>query len=1011
MPAMAWIDLPIWLLPGKPIFLALLAVVPLLVLASFRALAALGGFRRIAALVLRSAAIILLIGALAEFQSVRRTDDQTTVFVLDTSRSVPEPLQQSGFDFVRKAAETMRPQHDRVALVTVAGDGRIEQTAYNQLRLEQFTAAPQINETNLAAGLRLARAVLPADTSRRIVVISDGNANAGDTQAELQRLTADEIPVDVLPLSYAHRQEVAFERLMAPTRSREGDRLELGMVLRANQPVKGRILLYHNGLPLDLDPGSENLDFPVALDAGLNRLVQPMQLDDRGVHRFRAVFTPDDAGADTVFANNEAQSFTIVGGSDRVLIVHEGGSQAGADDSISAEALAEALREHNLDCTIAAVDDLTLDAAELMAHALVILSNVSAIGLGESQQQALQAYVRDLGGGLIAIGGDQAFGVGGYYRTPLEDILPVVTDRKKLQLLSLSMVIVVDRSGSMMGDKIERAKEAARGAVDLLGPMDRIGVLAFAGDQDWVVPLMPCENKAAIQRRLARVGSGGGTEMYPALAEAGKALRGSDTNIRHIILLTDGQSTPGDFEALARGLAEEHITVSAISIGSDADLDLLKRIAGITGGRFYETNDAAPLPQIFVRETVLAGRTGTYERKFVPTLRGALGSPMLAGLSAGDIPALHGYDVTSARPLATVPLLRATSEGVDPILAHWQIGLGRSVAFTSGMWPSWGRDWAAWSGFAKFWSQAARWTARSPDATDFDVRIAVDGTRARVTLEAFDAIDLVRGGLRLAGAVVGPDHAPAPLDLKPVGLGRYEGSFPIAESGSYIVRAAYSWTGPDGAAKSGSVQTSINVPYAAEYRELQSNAQALGEIAKRTGGRVLLADAPADVYDPASRRPVEIRQPVWETLLRLALVCFLLDVAIRRVALEPADVTAGLRRVFAGLVHPGAPQAAATTATLRRTRQRVQQQAEEKAAKPKTPPRQPAPGPGPLPASAADLTLSVSPTGESTEPAARPAPRPAEPATPGDARSRLLRAKRRARQEFDGPGAGSDENK
>ncbi|MCB9865690.1 MAG: VWA domain-containing protein [Phycisphaerales bacterium] len=1014
-------QLPIWFQPHEPAFLALLVLVPVLVMTSYRALGALSTTRRTVALTLRAAAITLIVCALADFQSVRRTDDLTTAFVLDTSRSVPEALQQAGLDYVRDATATMRPDHDRVALVTCAGDGRIEQPAYSALRVMQLAAAPQLDQTNLAAGLRLARAVLPVDTARRIVLISDGNANAGDTQAELQRLAAEGVPVDVLPLVYNHRDEVTFERLMAPPKARAGDRVELSLVIRATKPTSGRILVYHNGQPIDLDPDSPGLDVPVTLDAGLNRLMQAVQLPDSGVHRFRAVFTPDAPDADTIFANNQAESFTIVGGSDRVLILHEGGGSGGGKARASAEALAGALAEHDIDCTVADVDSVALDPAELMAYSLVILSNVSAIALGENQQETLAAYVRDLGGGLITVGGDNAFGVGGYYRAPLEEVLPVVTDRKKLQLLSLSMVIVIDRSGSMMGEKIERAKQAAGGAIGLLGGLDRIGVLAFAGDTQWVVPLMPCENKAGIQRRLTHIGSGGGTDMYPALVEAARALRGADTNVRHIILLTDGQSIPGDFDGIARQLAADNITVSAIGIGADTDTALLTRIAKITGGRMYATSDAAPLPQIFVRETVLAGRSGTYQRQFVPALRGGLQSPIVSGIAATDLPPLYGYDVTSARPLATVPLLRATDEGVDPILAHWQVGLGRSVAFTSGMWPRWGRDWTPWSGFSKFWSQAARWTARSPDATDFDVRVARDGDRARVTLEAYDAIGLVRGGLRITGAVVGPDHQPRPLDLKPVGLGRYEGEFPTGQAGSYIVRAAYAWHA-DGANRTGSVQTSVTVPYAAEYRDRQSNEQALAEMARATGGRVLYPETPQAVYEPWSRRTVEITKPVWELLVRLALVCFLADVAVRRIAVEPADVVAFSRRFIAGLVH-GAPEAAATTATLRRTRRRLRSEAAERraaelAGSQASPPGSSVAGsnvagergPGPRPAEATDLPFTTLDPPAPSAPPVKP-PRPdtptsatAEPADAGDARARLLRAKRRARQELDGPG-------
>ncbi len=1013
---------------GRPAYLLVLLLVPVLWALSYRALAALGPVRRAIALALRTLVIVLIACALADVQAVRTVDDQTAVFVLDTSQSLAPELQQAGFEFIKQTAATMRPDRDRVALVVCSGDARIEQIAYHDLRVQQYSASPRPDETNLAAGLRMARAIVPPDTARRIVLLSDGNENAGDALAEADRLAAERIPVDVLPLNYVHREEVIVERFSAPARAQEDDRISLDLVLRATRPTKGHVLIYHNDVPVDLDPAAPGAEAAVTLNEGLNRLTLPVRLPQRGVHRFEAVFAPDDSSDDTLFANNRGQAFTMVGGGETALVIVDHGLEPGATADLSAQVLVDALEAAGVTCTLRAVEQVTLSPEALMGYSLVVLSNVSAITVGEDQQRALASYVRDLGGGLVVVGGDQAFGLGGYYRSPLESILPVVTDRKKLQLLSTSMVIVVDQSGSMVGEKIERARQAAQAAVDLLGPMDQIGVVAFAGEYRWVVPLAPCTNKALIQRRLAGIASGGGTVMYPALAAAGVALYHTDTNVRHIILLTDGQSAPGDFDRLSRTLKNEGITVSAIAIGDDADHAQLQRIADLTGGRMYRTSNAAPLPQIFVRETVLAGRSGAFEREFMPQLRSGTWSPLVTGLRQEELPPLFGYNVTAARPEATVPLVRNTERGADPILAHWQVGLGQAIGFTSGMWPKWGHDWSSWSGFSKFWGQVARSAARPPDGTEFDVQTTVDGQRATVMLEAADAMRLMRGGLQISARVVGPDYEVQTLDLRPVGLGRFEADFPIEHKGAHIVRFAYAWQ-ENGQAKSAGVQASVTVPYGAEYRALRSNEAFLVDIARRTEGRLLYAEQPEAVFEPWIRQPVQTRRPVWDWFVRLAMAAFLLDVGVRRLAINPIEMFHRVERGIAGLVS-SAPTASATMASLREAQRKREDAGAGRASG--APRRSDAAGLERASAAAASSPISLSElrtrreaqsvddanrTGEGTRERSGIAGASAEgegsegttsadgPTSPEDARARLLRAKRRALR---GRGEGAD---
>ena len=159
------------------------------------------------------------------------------------------------------------------------------------------------------------------------------------------------------------------------------------------------------------------------------------------------------------------------------------------------------------------------------------------------QMEILRTYVEDLGGGLVMIGGDQSFGLGGYYKTTLEEILNVRSNfDKEKEKPSFAMVLVIDKSGSMGGDKIEMAKDAAKGAAELLGPKDQLGVIAFDGQSYWVSKLHSAADKGYIIDRISTIEASGGTSIYPGLSDAYEALVSTSAKLKHVILLTDGHS-------------------------------------------------------------------------------------------------------------------------------------------------------------------------------------------------------------------------------------------------------------------------------------------------------------------------------------------------------------------------------------------------------------------------------------------------------------------------------------
>ncbi len=982
---------------SAPAYLALLLTLPLVVLMSRRSLASLGVTRRWVAVVARALVIIAVAFALADPEWVKQTDDQTVAFAIDQSDSVPREQRQAAFEFVERATDRMRPGQDRVAVLSFADRPVVDQLPRPSLSPTAADADVQRYQTDLASALQMGLAVFQGDTARRLVVLSDGNETRGSAADQANQYAALGIPIDVAPLQFAHDAEVLVEQLVAPAAAERDDVAELQLVVRSQRATTARLTLYRNDRFVDLDPRTASESIPITLSAGPNRFAIPVELNEPGVHRFRAVVEPDNPADDAIVVNNEAQAFTVVGAPTRVLIVSQQASDGEPDRS--AAQLGAALDRSGIEHELVPLSNLPNDAAALADTSAMILSNLSALAIGRQRLDMLASYVRDQGGGLIVIGGDDAYSVGGYAHTPLEEILPVETARDKLKLLSLSMVIVIDRSGSMSGEKLAMARQAAIGSTQLLSRLDRLGVVAFDTMSQWVAPLQSAQNKSSLIRAISSIGEGGGTDMYPALEMAERALLNTEANLRHMIVLTDGQSAPGPFEELAERCRDARITISTIAVGDGADQQLLERIARLSGGRMYVAHSAQPLPQIFARETILASRSGIYEEPFAPVMRPTIDERILVGFGGG-VPPLRGHVITAAKPLAQAPLIRPTEEGADPILAYWQVGLGRTVAFTSGLWDQWGPEWVAWPGFPKLWSQAVRYAARPGNPGDLEVETVVRGGEARLVISADHLPTDVQTSLAVAGRVIAPNFGSEPLALRRTAVDRYEASFPLDAPGAYLINLPYTYE-DNGETRSGVIRTGVVQSYSPEYRVLQHNQATLVELAERTGGRVLSLEDTAAIFDPSRITPVSVRRPVWEDLLRITLLLFLLDVAVRRIAVSPAGALAKVRQALRGA---GAQRAdadsAGTLGALRGAKARTQADVAPQPANAAVASRPPATRDGAREASTAALRKALEATGADRPVAAQPTARPRpEDKGSADYASRLLRAKRRARGE------------
>lgn len=878
---------PIWLLSA-------VAAVPFALLA-LRWFSTMTSVRKVSAIVARSLLVAIIAGSLAGAASVRTSDEIAVVAVVDVSASVLRFAQGADIDpnsRVREGAiETAR------RLLAGAAEGRTNEDLLgivafgaNAITVATPTATdPTLRSLDLEAGegtaiadaMRTAAALIPPSAAGRILLVSDGNQTRGDALAEARRLAASGIQVDVLPVRSSVRNEVVMERLDAPPRAAEGAVTELRAVLRSTGPVSGTLRLLREGEAVDLNGSAPGTGRPVTLQAGVNVERLSVRLERTRLHRFEAVFEPDaqQAGLDTDPANNRASAFTMSPGRGSVLVLTTSGPGA----------LDDTLRRANFDVTVAGPEAAPQSMLDLEAHDLVILDSVPVDEMDERTQELLVTAVRELGLGLVMIGGRGSFAAGGWRGSTLEPALPVHLDLpERLTVPQAAVVFVIDKSGSMastIGGSTRTqqrvANEATALAIRSLDPGDLTGVVAFSNQPQLVLPVGENDAEAAAAAALS-ISSGGGTNIGPALELARAELAQVEAQQKEVILLTDGVSQdPDALPEIARVMREEGIRVTTIGVGSEADADSLSEVAGAGGGMFYQVLNPLALPRIFIKAVRLVREPMIKEERFTPVFRGG-DSPVTLGAEGllSSPPPLYGLALTRVRdePGVTTSMFTPSAE---PVLADWNFGLGRVVAFTSDAKNDWARDWLDWPGYAALWSSIARAAARPRPDPGLSLSSRVDDGRLNLRLEAQTEEGSPIDFLRVPATVYTPGGS-REVTLEQSGPGVYEAQIPASESGNYIVLASPT----DRGTRLPAVVGGTSVASGAELRSLRADLALLREIAAVSGGRLLEAsEIRTDVlFDRSRTEPREAEAPLYSTLLLWALAVLMLDVGTRRVA-------------------------------------------------------------------------------------------------------------------------------
>lgn len=845
-------------------------------------------WRNWATLAVRLLIVTFLVLSLAGSRLVRAADDLAVVFLIDASDSVtPADLTQAE-RFVREAIAGLGA-NDQAAVVVFGANALVERPMSGLAEIGPIRSTPQTWHTNIAEAIRLGIALFPAGSARRIVLLSDGVATLGDTREAARLAAAAGVAVDVVPLSRRSLEAEAWlAGVEAPTRVVQGESFRINVSAGSTAPLPAILRV--------LSAGSIVYEEPVSLQAGTNHFTVRLRAAEQEFARYLVQLDP---AQDTYYQNNQLAAFTEIAGPPRVLLVAagDGDGEEGPDESAQ---LQQALMQAGLQVDQIQAAQLPAELGELSSYATIVLANVNAKNLSPRKMEILQTFVRDLGGGLVVVGGPQSYGMGGYFRTPLEETLPVdmqIKDQERFP--AVSIVIVIDRSGSMgvregSLTKIQLAGEAAVRVVELLNDGDEITVIPVDTRPFNPVGPMPAAQRAeAIDLIRQMTAGGGGIYMRTGLQAAAEALAQSQQPIKHVIVLADGadaEEKQGVPELLA-ALTDEGVTITQVAIGAGPDVPWLQQMAELGNGRFHFTDRAANLPQIFSQETTNIQRSYLIEERFFPAAGSGLFArrhPIFRAMESSGItqvPPLYGYVGTSAK--SSADLILETPMG-DPLLAAWEYGLGRSVAWTSDATGRWAVDWVRWQGFPAFWAQTIRWTMSPGRDSYVETAVTLNGAEASLTVDARGGNGRFLNNLALEANVVSPAGQTTNLQLRQVAPGRYVAEFEPAGEGAYFIRVAGTAAGA-GETEAVVAQTAGWVlGYSPEYLHLEADPALLAAVADITGGRDVSAN-PAAVFDHT--RPGErISRPIWPGLTLLALLLLPVDVALRRLVVTRRDL-------------------------------------------------------------------------------------------------------------------------
>lgn len=810
--------------------------------------------RQRVALAVRVALLTAIVLGLAGMGLSLPQSRQAVVFIADLSAS--DQGSKSTMRSLINAAVMHRPSGDLAGVISVGRQALVEQPVAPLSSFDSFQTTVDHDYTNLEGGLETANAILPDGYRRRIVMMTDGQQNVGDALATARLLHSLGVRIDVLPMSESGGPEVLVDSVDVPSQLRPQERFTLSVSVQSTVETTSGLDVYRDHTLL--------LSRQVRVHVGANHYTFDQAPLRPGFHGYRVVITP---ASDTQFANNTGSAFTTVQGPPTVLVIAQHLGEA-------ANVMAS-LRSTGIHATLQTPLQVIPTLGYLQRFASVVIVDTAADELGPDILAQLVPYVRDLGHGLVLIGGRESYGMGGYGQTALEEALPVKMDLpKRKDLPSAAVVLIIENLEAQT--QVNISKQAGKGVVNLLTQQDQVGINDALGSGGFAVRLQSAANKHAIDSAIDQMQPGDPMSYASDLQAAYDALQHAHARVKHIILLGDGDAEDPAYEQMVKRIRAGGVTVSTIATNGLGfnDFSNMQNIARWGGGRYYRGDDTSAIPNIFLREARTVARSGIVTGKFFPQQLSA--NPMLRDVRG--VPPLYGYVATTPKPTGEMVLV---SKKLDPVLAGWQFGLGRSVAWTSDAAGLWSRDWLQAPGANRFWANLVSWTLPAIQGGKLFVATTSSQGQGQISVDTPPSLG---ANPDVTARILDPNLHPTTIQLQPSAPGHYSGSFLAHAQGAYFVTVDAHGQGHAEAGQAG-----VDVPYSAEYRSTGTSMAFLHSLAAAGGGSIITQPRSAWLDNLSA---VFANQSLANWLWLLAILLLPVDIAARRLIVSREDLIA-----------------------------------------------------------------------------------------------------------------------
>ena len=838
------------------IYLLLLVFVPFIIYFGIKKLKYIDEKKKKIIITLRTVVIVSLILALSGTSFYWNAKNTTTIFLLDNSQSV-KSSQKDFEEFVNKAIK-IKPSKDSVGVVAFGTKPYIETFVSKDGKFSKISNEVNNEYTNIEKAVQYAFSLFPNNTKKRVVLLSDGFENDGNVSNVVSSLKEAGVDLKVYKSKEKSSSDVAVDEIKVSEKVNLGETFDVNLKIKSTVNTKVKITLYSGNVIV----GKEEVN----VNKGENNFVFKDTAKEGGFKNYRASI---EADVDEEIRNNEASAFTEVMAKPKVLVLED--KKEESDELVN---ILNSLQipYKKMDASVA---PKTIE--ELTAFKAVISCNVAVDNMAKEFLNSIDSYVKDFGGGYIAIGGDNSYALGSYMGTPLEKELPVNMEVKgKKEVPKMAMGLVIDRSGSMSDtigglSNLDLAKEGAiRSLKSLRNGKDEISVITFDDAFSKVVDRQIVKDENKIIEDIGSITLGGGTSIVPGLTESYESMKSSDAKVKHIILLTDGQAEKSGYDELIKNINENNITVSTVAVGQGADKILLKNIAERCGGRYYEVSQGTDIPQIFAKETFLAQKYYLNNREFTPVINSKGG--VLTGVSENGLPTLLGYIGASPKSTANVHL---KSDEDDPILTTWQYGLGKTVAWNSDLTGQWTKNYVGWNNFKTLWNNLINYSTNNFSEGGNYIESTKNGTDLNIAFRKESETNVENS--KAKAIVVTPSKERIEIPLNPKSSKEYNGTVEAKETGVYMIQVVEE---VDGKVNSTAIGGYSN-PYSEEF-SLDNKKDVTEYLISELNAKVITDEN--EVYKE-NKVAKKAKRELSDMFIIIALITFFLDIAFRRLDL------------------------------------------------------------------------------------------------------------------------------